>query len=192
MTSNRAVNEEHESRAERANRNEHGKPQKARHCVTFELVDEVFAIEIHHIREIIEYEGVTTVPLMPAFLRGIINLRGSVVPVIDLSVRFGRPPTAIKPTTCIAILSLGNGQGTDYTDIGVMLDSVREVVEIPESDIDPAPSLGSRMRDDFINGITTVSGRFAIILDVTQVLLIEELGELAEIQLSGMSSMSAG
>ncbi|MGQ5525295.1 chemotaxis protein CheW [Chitinimonas sp. PSY-7] len=187
MTGNRTVSEEQDARAERASRQEHAKPSKVRHCVTFELVDEVFAIEIHHIREIIEYEGVTTVPLMPAFLRGIINLRGSVVPVIDLSVRFGRQATEVKPSTCIAILSLGNGAGADYTDIGVMLDSVCEVVEIPEIDIDPAPSLGSRMRDDFINGITTVSGRFAIILDVTQVLMIEELGELAAIQLNNIA-----
>lgn len=168
----------------RDGREEPGKPREYRHCVTFELADEVFAIEIHHIREIIEYEGVTTVPLMPNFLRGIINLRGSVVPVIDLSVRFGRAPTEIKPSTCIAILSLGSVSGADYTDIGVMLDAVCEVVEIPETDIDPAPSLGARLRDDFINGIATVAGRFAIILDVTRVLSIDELGELAEVKLS--------
>ena len=148
------------------------------HCVTFVLGKEMFAIDIHHIREIIEYEEITPVPMMPVFVRGIINLRGSVVPVIDLSIRFGRELTELKTTTCIAILSLDDNQ--EFSTLGILLDGVREVVEIPFSDIEPAPTFGTGVRNDFIKGITTVDGRFAILLDVQKALSLEELTSLAD------------
>lgn len=152
---------------------------KKRHCVTFILGEEVFAIEIHFIREIIEFEGLTTVPMMPTFVRGIINLRGSVVPVIDLSVRFGRGLTAIKPTTCIAILSIDGAVGA-YNDMGILLDAVCEVLEIPETEIDPSPTFGAQIRGDFIEGIATIDNRFAILLDVQRALSVDELSALTE------------
>ena len=148
------------------------------HCVTFVLGDEMFAIDIHHIREIIEYEEITTVPMMPAFIRGIINLRGSVVPVIDLSIRFGRPLTEIKTGTCIAILSIENND--EFSLLGILLDGVREVVEIPLSEIEPPPAFGTRLRSEFIKGITTVQKRFAILLDVQKTLSVSELTHLAD------------
>ncbi len=148
------------------------------HCVTFTLGDEIYAIGIHHIREIIEYEDITCVPMMPSFVRGIINLRGAVVPVIDLSVRFGRPRTELKPSTCIAILSIETSD--DLALIGILLDGVREVVEIPISSIEPAPSFGTRLRTEFIRGITTTEGRFVIILDVQKALSVSELSSLAD------------
>lgn len=148
------------------------------HCVTFVLGDEMFAVDIHFVREIIEFESMTTVPMMPSFVRGIINLRGAVVPVIDLSVRFGRGLTEIRPSTCVAILSIDGGG--EYNDIGVLLDGVREVVEIPEDEIDPSPSFGARMRGDFIKGIATLNQRFAILLDVQKALSLEELSALAD------------
>lgn len=148
------------------------------HCVTFVLGDEMFAISIHHIREIIEYEEITTVPMMPVFVRGIINLRGAVVPVVDLSARFGRPLSEIKPGTCIAILSI---EGNDaFSLLGILLDGVREVVEIPLDAIEPAPSFGTRLRSEFIQGITTVAGRFVILLNVQKALSVNELSELAD------------
>lgn len=148
------------------------------HCVTFILGDEMFAIDIHHIREIIEYEEITTVPMMPVFVRGIINLRGSVVPVIDLSVRFGRPLTEVKPGTCIAILSIENND--EFSLLGILLDGVREVVEIPASEIEPPPAFGTRLRSEFIRGITTVADRFVILLDVQKTLSVVELSSLAD------------
>jgi len=151
--------------------------QKA-HCVTFILGKEIFAIDIHHIREIIEYDEIAPVPMMPVFVRGIINLRGSVVPVIDLSIRFGRQMTELKSSTCIAILSIQSKE--DYSTIGILLDGVREVIEIPLASIDPAPSFGTSLRNDFIKGVTTVGGRFVILLDVQQALSVKELTILAD------------
>lgn len=148
------------------------------HCVTFVLGDEMFAIGIHHIREIIEYEEITSVPMMPVFVRGIINLRGAVVPVIDLSARFGRPLSDIKPGTCIAILSIEDND--EFSLLGILLDGVREVVEIPLAAIEPAPSFGTRLRSEFIQGITTVAGRFVILLNVQKALSVSELSDLAD------------
>ncbi|MCP1293234.1 MULTISPECIES: chemotaxis protein CheW [Chromobacterium] len=149
------------------------------HCVTFILGEDLFGIQINFIREIIEFDGITEVPMMPNFVRGIINLRGAVVPVIDLSVRFGRGQTALKSSTCVAILSLPGLEG-GYADIGILLDSVCEVLEIPQSEIDPSPSFGSNIRSDFIQGIATINQRFAILLNVRQALSVSELSAMAE------------
>lgn len=149
------------------------------HCVTFILGGDLFAIEIGFIREIVEFEGITRVPMMPDFVRGIINLRGAVVPVIDLSVRFGRGDTTIKPSTCVAILSLPNADAR-YNEVGVLLDAVCEVLEIPNRDIDPTPTFGSNIRGDFIQGIATISDKFAILLDVCRALSVTELSVMAE------------
>ena len=154
------------------------KPDTIAHCVTVVLGDEIFAIDIHHIREIIEYEEITTVPMMPLFVRGIINLRGSVVPVIDLSVRFGRSLTEVKPGTCIAILSIESND--EFSMLGILLDGVREVVEIPSTEIEPPPAFGTRLRSEFIQGITTVADHFVILLDVQKTLSVAELSLLAD------------
>jgi purine-binding chemotaxis protein CheW len=148
------------------------------HCVTFILGGDLFAIEIGTIREIIEFDGITRVPMMPDFVRGIINLRGAVVPVIDLSVRFGRGGTDIKPSTCVAILALPHGEAR-YHEVGVLLDAVCEVLEIPHSDIEPTPTFGTSIRGDFIEGIATVGGKFAILLDVRKALSVSELSAMA-------------
>lgn len=163
-------------------RHEHGHASAEsakRHCVTFILGEEMFAIEIHFIREIIEFDGITTVPMMPSFVRGIINLRGSVVPVVDLSVRFGRGQTQLRPSTCIAILSIQT-MG-DYDEVGILLDAVCEVLEIPENEIDPSPTFGAQIRGDFIKGIATIDNQFAILLDVQRALSVDELSTLAQV-----------
>lgn len=149
------------------------------HCVTFILGGDLFAVEIGFIREIIEFGSITRVPMMPDFVRGIINLRGAVVPVIDLSVRFGRGATDIKPSTCVAILSLPNADAR-YSEVGVLLDAVCEVLEIPRHDIDPTPTFGASIRSDFIQGIATINEKFAILLDVTRALSVSELSMMAE------------
>jgi len=145
--------------------------------LTFSLGGETFAMEIRCIREVIQFGGLTLVPLMPDFIRGVINLRGAVVPVIDLSVRFHRPPSDPSKRTCIVILEVGDEE--HLSTLGVMVDNVSEVLEIMREDIEPAPSFGSTLRADFIQGVGKVGGQFVIILDVNQVVSVEELASLA-------------
>jgi purine-binding chemotaxis protein CheW len=145
--------------------------------LTFRLGGETFALEILHIKEIIEYGGVTEVPLMPRFLRGVINLRGAVVPVIDLAVRFGRTTTEIGRRSCIVIVEVEFGDG--WQDLGVIVDAVDEVLELPADDIEPAPAFGAKLRAEFIRGMGKLGGRFVIVLALEHVLSIDEMAELA-------------
>ncbi len=147
--------------------------------LTFLLSGEMFAIAILNIKEIIEYGSLTEVPMMPGFIRGVINLRGSVVPVVDLSARFGRNKTEVSRRTCIVIIEV---QGSDESkqDIGVMVDSVSEVLEIPRSEIEPPPAFGAKIRVDFIHGMGKVDGKFVIILNASKVLSVDELSMLGQ------------
>ncbi len=146
--------------------------------LTFALAAEMFAIPILNIKEIIEYGQLTSVPMMPPFILGVINLRGSVVPVVDMSARFGRKPSAITRRTCIVIIEI-EADG-EKQDVGMMVDSVSEVLEIPRSEIEPPPSFGAKIRADFILGMGKIAGRFVIILDVDKVLSIEEMALLGQ------------
>ncbi|RZI44056.1 purine-binding chemotaxis protein CheW [Herbaspirillum sp. HC18] len=150
--------------------------------LTFMLGGETFAIGILHVKEIIEYAGLTEVPMMPECIRGVINLRGAVVPVMDLSSRFGKPSTAITKRTCIVIVEVeANGE---RQDMGVVVDAVNAVLDIPAADIEPAPAFGARIRTDFIEGMGKVNGKFVILLNVDQVLSSEEIGALAQASLA--------
>lgn len=141
--------------------------------LTFMLRGEVFAIGILSIKEIIEYGKLTEVPRMPEFIRGVINLRGAVVPVVDLASRFGKSITEIGRRTCIVIIEVANGDDTQV--IGVMVDAVNAVLEIPQSEIEAAPSFGAKIRADFIQGMGKIDGNFVIILNVDKVLSVDEL-----------------
>ena len=145
--------------------------------LAFSLGAETFAMDIRSIKEVIQYEDLTEVPLMPSFMRGVIHLRGSVVPVIDLSTRFGRTATEVAKRTCIVILELE--QAKDFIVLGVMVDHVSEVLEIAPSDIEPAPTFGTDLRAEFIQGVGKVNDRFVILLDVRHVLSVDELSALA-------------
>lgn len=142
----------------------------------FTLAGETLAIGILAIKEIIEYGELTEVPMMPEAVRGVINLRGAVVPVIDLAARFGRTRTQVSRRTCIVIVEIEE-QGSRH-DVGVIVDTVNEVLEIAPADIEPAPSFGAKIRTDFIAGMGKVAGRFVILLDIAKVLSLDELGEL--------------
>lgn len=142
--------------------------------LVFNLGGESFAIGILAIKEIIEYGQLTEVPMMPAVVRGVINLRGAVVPVIDLSARFGRAPTVIGRRTCIVIVELA--QSGERHDVGVIVDSVNEVVEIDAAEIEPVPDFGTRLRTEFIAGMGKLDGEFVIILRVERILSLDELG----------------
>ena len=146
--------------------------------LTFMLRGELFAIGILSIKEIIEYTHMTEVPLMPACIRGVINLRGAVVPVMDLQVRFGQATSAVSKRTCIVIVELPGSEGPHT--MGVVVDAVSEVLEIAPQDIEPPPAFGTHIRTDFISGIGKVRGRFVILLDVQRVLDLDELQTLSE------------
>lgn len=145
--------------------------------LAFSSGGETFAMDIRSVREVIQYGGLTEVPLMPPFIRGVINLRGSVVPVIDLGVRLDRSSTEVARRTCVVILEVPSAEGTSV--IGIMVDSVNEVLEISPSEIDPAPSFGHDIRTEFISGVGKVNGRFVILLDVQHVLSVQEMAALA-------------
>jgi purine-binding chemotaxis protein CheW len=142
--------------------------------LTFTLGEEMFAIGILAIREIIEYGHLTEVPMTPPFIRGVINLRGAVVPVVDLAVRFARPASAVSKRTCIVIIDIDQADGTT-NQMGIVVDAVSEVLEIPASEIEPPPEFGARIRTDFISGMGKVGGKFVVMLDVNKVLSIEEV-----------------
>ena len=159
-----------------------------RQYLTFMLGGEVFAIGILHIKEIIEYGQLTAVPMMPEFIRGVINLRGAVVPVVDLASRFGGKPSQITRRSCIVILELEPEAGDQV--IGVVVDAVNEVLEIAAADIEPPPSFGTRIRTDFIHGMGKVQERFVIILNVNNVLSTEDLAILGQAVGDGQEAAS--
>ncbi len=155
--------------------------------LTFQLSGETYAIGILSIKEILEYTTLTQVPLMPAFIRGVMNLRGAVVPVIDLAVRFGRNETGVSRRTCVVIIEVANEEMPQY--IGILVDVVHEVLAIRAADIEPPPQFGSRIRVDFISGMARVDNRFVVLLDVEKVLSVEEMATLSAMNGSEMADL---
>jgi purine-binding chemotaxis protein CheW len=145
--------------------------------LTFTLSNEMYAIPLLGVKEIIEYGGVTPIPTMPGFIRGVINLRGRVVPVVDLASRFGGQPVELTRRTCIVIVEVGSENETQ--DMGVVVDSVSAVIDIPGADIEPPPAFGAKIRVDFINGMWKAQGRFVVILNIGKVLSVDEITQLA-------------
>jgi purine-binding chemotaxis protein CheW len=146
--------------------------------LTFFLGDEEYAIAIGRLREILEYRPPTPVPTVPACIRGVINLRGLVVPVIDLSVKFGLPAAAATRTTCIVIVELSID--ATPTRMGVIADRVHQVVELGPGDIEPPPPFGTRVRVDFLTGLGKLADGFVLLLDVDKVLSQHELYAVAD------------
>lgn len=144
--------------------------------LTFMLAQETYAVSILRIKEIIEYNQLTAVPMMPAFIRGVINLRGCVVPVVDLLARFGKGQTVEGKRTCIVILEVETAG--EQQDIGIMVDAVNEVLDIPAAEIEPPPTFGAQINIDFIKGMGKVNGTFVIMLDVDYVLSVTEMEQL--------------
>ena len=152
--------------------------------LTFTLGGEMFSISILCIKEIIWYANLTEVPMMPACIRGVINLRGAVVPVMDLSSRFGKPPTPVTKSTCIIIIEVQTQNEGESQSMGVVVDAVQAVLEIPSSEIEPPPTFGAKIRSDFIEGIGKVNGKFVILLNVNRVLSNEEIGAMGRVAAS--------
>lgn len=147
--------------------------------LTFALNDEVYGIGILQIREILEYDNLTVVPLMPDFISGVINLRGNVVPVVNLARRFGAEPRDVGKRTSIIIIDIKDSD-QQSVEIGIIVDIVNEVIELADSDIAAAPAFGAKIRADFIKGMGKVDDRLMILLDVDHVLEIKELSKVIE------------
>jgi purine-binding chemotaxis protein CheW len=151
--------------------------------LTFLLSGEVYALGILNIKEIIQYGDLTEVPMMPSFIRGVINLRGKVVPVIDLAVRFGKGETVVSRRTSIIILEMTQTEMADQLEtqsLGIMVDAVNEVIDIAAADIEPPPAFGAKLRPDFISGMAKQLGRFIILLNLETVLSIQEMSSIGQ------------
>jgi purine-binding chemotaxis protein CheW len=146
---------------------------KTRQYLTFTLGDEHFALDVANVREILEFTSVTKVPQTPEFMRGVINLRGSVVPVMDMRLKFGMSITEKAVDTCVIVAEVSLESET--TVLGVLVDSVQEVFELEPEQIEPAPRIGTKLRTEFIRGMGKRDDQFIIILDVDKVFSSEEL-----------------
>ena len=141
--------------------------------LTFKLEDEVFALDIAKVREVLDFTTVTKVPRTPEFMRGVINLRGNVVPVVDMRLKFGMNMTEKTVNTCIIIVEV-SVEG-ESTVLGALADSVQEVIDLEPEQIEPAPKIGTRLRTEFIKGMGKRDDHFIIILDIDRVFSADEL-----------------
>lgn len=146
---------------------------EATQYLTFKLDEEVFALDVAKVREILDFTDITKVPQTPDFMRGVINLRGSVVPVIDMRLKFGMSRTEKTVDTCIVVVEVTTEGET--TVLGALADSVQEVIELEPSQIEPAPRIGTKLRTDFIRGMGKHDGRFIMILDIDKVFSSDEI-----------------
>ena len=144
--------------------------------LTFKLADEIFALDVAKVREILEVTTITKVPQTPDFMRGVINLRGSVVPVVDMRLKFGMSMTEQTVNTCIIVVEI-NLDG-DSLVLGALADSVQEVVEMEAEKIEPAPHIGTKLNTDFIRGMGKVDDHFVMILDIDRIFSSAELADL--------------
>jgi purine-binding chemotaxis protein CheW len=150
---------------------------ETRQYLAFNLGEESFALDVANLREILEFTSVTKVPQTPEFMRGVINLRGSVVPVIDMRLKFNLSEVEKTVNTCIIVVEVSFDD--EHTVIGALVDSVQEVFELEPEDIEPAPKIGTRLKTEFIKGIGKRDNRFIMILDIDKVFSVDEL-EAAE------------
>ncbi len=148
----------------------------AEQYLTFLLAGEEYAIDILKVKEIIEYDTVTTVPKTPVWIRGVINLRGSVVPVVDVGLKFGMEERPITRTTCIVIVE-GDWTG-QHAFMGVMADSVSQVMDLVSGEIREVPEFGTRIRVDYLKGMAHLGKKFVLLLDIDKILSLDEMLDL--------------
>jgi len=144
--------------------------------LTFILAEEVFAVDVGRVREILEISNITKVPQTPDFMRGVINLRGSVVPVIDMRLKFGMTETVRTVNTCIIVVEVDMDGETIV--LGTLADSVQEVIEMDGTQIEAAPHIGTHLNTDFIKGMGKHDSRFVMILDIDRIFSKIELNQL--------------
>lgn len=143
--------------------------------LTFQLKDEEYGLEILKVREIMGIMDITTVPKTPAYVKGVINLRGQVIPVIDLRLKFGMEKGTYDKRTCIVVVNV------DGLQMGIVVDTVSEVMDIESEAIEPAPSFGTKLQTDYILGMGKVQGTVKILLDIGEVLNSEDMVIIEEI-----------
>jgi purine-binding chemotaxis protein CheW len=144
--------------------------------LTFKLGEEIFALDIAKVREVLDFTTVTKVPRTPDFMRGVINLRGSVVQVVDMRLKFGMTRTENTVNTCI-ILTEVTVDGETMV-LGALADSVQEVLDLEPGSVAPAPRIGTKLRTEFIRGMGKQNERFIIILDIDKVFSCDELAQV--------------
>jgi purine-binding chemotaxis protein CheW len=154
------------------------KEQDVKQYLTFMIGGEEYAISLLKVKEIIEYDTVTQIPKTPEWVRGVINLRGSVVPVIDLAVKFRLPASVAGKLSCIVITEV-ECEG-EATVMGVMADAVRQVIDLKPDDIEEPPNFGTRVKVDYLLGMARSGRKFCLILDTEKVLSTDELLELPD------------
>ena len=141
--------------------------------LTFKLDEEIFALDISKVKEVLDFTEITKIPQTPEFMKGVINLRGGVVPVVDMRLKFGMSETARTVHTCIIIIEVTIEGET--TVLGALVDSVQEVMDLEPGQIEPAPRIGTRLRTEFIRGMGKRDNHFLMILDIDQVFSADEL-----------------
>jgi purine-binding chemotaxis protein CheW len=147
--------------------------------LTFTLREELFALNIGSVKEVLEHTKITKVPRTPAFMKGVINLRGHAVPIVDMRLKFGMSEGEITVNTCIIIVEVAAGQG-EIVQIGALVDSVREVIEMKENEVEPPPKMGLSVDTDFIRGMAKQEEDFVLILDVEKIFSSDELAAVSE------------
>jgi purine-binding chemotaxis protein CheW len=152
--------------------------QNVQQYLTFMIGGEEYAISLLKVKEIIEYDTVTHVPKTPEWIRGVINLRGSVVPVIDLAVKFRQAPSVAGKLTCIVITEVQNGD--EAAVMGIMADAVRQVIDLKPQDVEEPPAFGTRVKVDYLLGMARAGKKFCLLLDTEKVLSTDELLELPD------------
>ena len=146
--------------------------------LTFKLEEETYALDISRVHSVLDFEKITKVPKIPDFMRGVINLRGSVVPIVDLKLKFGLPLTEKTIDTCVIIVEIV--LDNEPTVLGILADSVQEVINLETSQIEPPPKIGTRLRTEFITGMGKKDDEFIILLDLDKVFTLEELSMVQE------------
>jgi purine-binding chemotaxis protein CheW len=146
--------------------------------LTFKLGEEQFGIHVSQVLNILKMIKVTEVPKSPAYMKGVINLRGSVLPVIDIRIKFGMPEKEYTNNTCIIVMDLDMDGETTY--LGTIVDEVLSVHEIEEKQVEPPPSIGEKYKSEFIYGMAKVDESFIMLLDMQKVLSVDELQEVIE------------
>ncbi len=146
----------------------------------FFIADEEYAVGILKVKEILQFEAITRVPGTPPTIRGVTNVRGSVVPVVDLAVRFGLPEMAVTGRTCIVIVEVE--LDGERTVMGIMADAVSQVIDLAEDDIQPPPAFGTRVHMDYLLGMGRSGKKFILLLDIDRILSVDELMEITRLR----------
>jgi purine-binding chemotaxis protein CheW len=146
--------------------------------LTFKLGDETFATNVSKVLNILEMTKITKVPKAPPYMKGVINLRGAVLPLIDTRIKFEMSPTEFTPNTCILVLDININN--ESVHVGALVDSVQEVVELDDTSIMPPPNIGTRYKSEFIEGVAKIGDEFVMILDMDLIFSTDEISLIKE------------